>query len=69
MIPDATDRKWYRRTVQAWGCDVVWIGRHKFVPLNGQKVSGPAFGTGLVFIGFDESVIDRVIVSVTPKAD
>ena len=53
VLPNHTDRKWFRRSVQPTGWPIVWLGRIKFVPLTGQKVSQPQFGTGLLMVGYD----------------
>lgn len=68
VIPDHTDQKWYRRYVQPrHRGNVVWIGRQKFIPLNGQKTSQPRFGTGLLMIGFDQFVVSSIVTSVRPS--
>lgn len=66
VMPDHTDCKWYRRTVQPSYFPVVWIGRHKFIPMQNQKVSSPAFGTGLMFVGYSNIIVNQVIQSVKP---
>lgn len=67
VLPDFTDRKWWRRTVQPSRVPVVFIGRHKFIPLLGQKESQPRFGTSLLCIGVSNQEVQRMITSVRPK--
>lgn len=57
VMPSHTDRKWFRRSVQPYldrrNVRIIWTKRIQYIPLEGQKVSQPQFGTGLLMIGFD----------------
>ena len=58
ILPAFTDRAWWLNWLQPLlvdglaQVDVVHIGRHKFIPLDGQKESSPRLGSCLVFFGF-----------------
>lgn len=58
VLPAFTDRKWWLRSVQpklipySSNRNCYFIGRHKFIPLDGQKESSPRFGSCLLVIGY-----------------
>lgn len=74
VLPAYTDRKWWLNVLQPMlvnhplEVQVVHIGRHKFIPLDGQKESSPRFGSCLVLFGFSCNYA-KLLASFVEKND